>query len=247
MQRTAEFLDYFVKRQQEDPEGLEDALKLARLLDPSDLILGQVLSADQKLRIAELIDDATERLKPYLDDVATKLETGRVNDETALLLTGGAIIAVAKYAPKTAKTRAFAQIGTVLRRIAARIGLAQRKRELVESLLRQGAKVSPDAVVDIRRLSDGRIVWLEKGDDAAGLRHLIREHGQQFARKGIGRTQLSDFLMQTLIEGKIVGTNGGEPVYRVLYNGSVHYVKLVTGSNGFLVTAHPVSKWKPLL
>ena len=140
VQRTADFLDYFVQRQQEDPEGLEDVLKVARLLDPSDIILDQVLSADQKVRIAELVDTAAEKLKPYLDEVVAKLETGRVDDETALFLTAGAVIAVAKYAPKAVKTRAFAKIGTVLLRITARIGLAGRKRELVEILVRRGGQ-----------------------------------------------------------------------------------------------------------
>ena len=46
-------------------------------------------------------------------------------------------------------------------------GSALTRDELISGLP-VGTKIPPGSVVDIRRLPDGRTVWLEKGTDANG-------------------------------------------------------------------------------
>ncbi|PRA85914.1 hypothetical protein CQ054_10625 [Ochrobactrum sp. MYb29] len=36
-------------------------------------------------------------------------------------------------------------------------------------------------MVDIRKLPDGRTVWLETGNSRAGLQHIVDGHAQDFA------------------------------------------------------------------
>ncbi|MBC1251079.1 hypothetical protein HB765_00480 [Listeria welshimeri] len=47
-----------------------------------------------------------------------------------------------------------------------------------------------------------KIVWLEKGHPSAGFEHILIEHGEQFAKQGISKTDLPDFLMTALEKGK---------------------------------------------
>lgn len=49
-------------------------------------------------------------------------------------------------------------------------------RDELISGLPAGTKITPESVVDIRKLPDGRTVWLETGSDAAGLQHIYKRH-----------------------------------------------------------------------
>lgn len=109
-----------------------------------------------------------------------------------------------------------------------------------------GTKITPESVVDIRKLPDGRTVWLETGSDAAGLQHIYKRHEIDFANKGISRDEIPAVVMSALEGGKIVGTNGSASVYRITYIGIEKNIAIGVGSNGFVVRANPVSSWKPL-
>lgn len=71
-----------------------------------------------------------------------------------------------------------------------------------------GTKITPESVVDIRKLQDGRTVWLENGSDAAGLQHIYKRHEVDFTNKGILRDEIPTVVMNALERGKIVGEKG---------------------------------------
>jgi hypothetical protein len=119
-------------------------------------------------------------------------------------------------------------------------------REELISGLPVGTKITPANVVDIRRLPDGRTVWLEKGTDAAGLQHIYKRHEADFVNKGISREDIPDVVMSALERGEIVGVNGSANVYRITHNGVEQNIAVGVSSNGFVVRANPVSSWKPL-
>ncbi|EJL02578.1 adhesin/hemagglutinin, HecA family [Pseudomonas fluorescens Q2-87] len=119
-------------------------------------------------------------------------------------------------------------------------------RDELISGLPVGTKITPENVVDIRRLPDGRTVWLENGTDAAGLQHIYKRHEVDFINKGISRDDIPNVVMNALERGKVVGTNGSANVYRITYNGVEQNIAVGVGSNGFVVRANPVSSWKPL-
>ncbi|WP_053155735.1 filamentous hemagglutinin N-terminal domain-containing protein [Pseudomonas sp. Pf153] len=119
-------------------------------------------------------------------------------------------------------------------------------RDELISGLPVGTKITPENVVDIRRLPDGRTVWLENGTDAAGLQHIYKRHEVDFINKGISRDDIPNVVMNALERGEVVGTNGSANVYRITYNGVEQNIAVGVGSNGFVVRANPVSSWKPL-
>jgi hypothetical protein len=116
---------------------------------------------------------------------------------------------------------------------------AETPKDLIAELERKNVKHSPDQIVRIARLPDGRIVFLEHGNARAGLRHIVKEHGEDFARRGIAESQIPDLLMAALTEGKVVGCQRTRPIYEVHFNGATHYVAIDVGSNGFIVGANP--------
>ena len=127
-------------------------------------------------------------------------------------------------------------------------GLATNRELIVyiEDLMRGGTKVTPQNVVNIRRLPDGRTVWLETGNDTAGLQHIYKRHEIDFVNKGVPRDQISSVGMGALESGAVVGTNGTANFYRIVHNGVEQHIAIGVGSNGFVVRANPVSNWKPL-
>lgn len=101
-------------------------------------------------------------------------------------------------------------------------------------------------MVDIRRLPDGRTIWLENGTDAASLQHIYKRHEVDFINKGISRDNIPSVVMNALERGEVVGTNGSANLYRITYSGVEQNIAVGVGSSEFLVRANPVSFWKPL-
>jgi hypothetical protein len=114
--------------------------------------------------------------------------------------------------------------------------------ELVKELERKGVKFDRDKLVDIYRLPNGKIAFLEEGNEKAGLAHIIKQHGDDFARRGVSEEEVPDLIRKALTEGKQVGmqgTKGTRPIYEVEFNGQKHKVAITVGSNGFIVGANP--------
>ena len=49
-------------------------------------------------------------------------------------------------------------------------------KALISEVQANGEKISPDKVVLITRDPNQNIVWMEKGNDRAGLEHIINNH-----------------------------------------------------------------------
>ena len=67
-------------------------------------------------------------------------------------------------------------------------------------------------------------------------------HKKEFLNKGISEQDLANFIMESLKNGKIVGKEGS----RFVYEGIKQTTAITVGSNGFVVGANPVSKFKKL-
>ncbi|MDQ3578093.1 MAG: hypothetical protein M3443_10940 [Actinomycetota bacterium] len=106
----------------------------------------------------------------------------------------------------------------------------------------RGDKISPEKVVRIEQ--PNRIVWLEEGDEHAGLEHL---HGDkrvaEFERAGVGKDEIVDVVFKALTSGTLIGTTGRDrPVYETSHRGQPLRVAVSVGSNGFIVGANPVGQ-----
>ena len=116
------------------------------------------------------------------------------------------------------------------------------RQALIAALRQAGVRFTESAIVGITRTVAGRIVWLETGTSAAGLTHIIQRHGSQFATWGLRSSQaVGQFLINTVrTVTPVAAQSGGAFDFAVRVGGVERMVRIVIGSNGFIVTAHPL-------
>ncbi|ASO18687.1 hypothetical protein FHR81_000949 [Actinoalloteichus hoggarensis] len=119
-----------------------------------------------------------------------------------------------------------------------------RYAEEIAELRRRGAAVDPDDVVRAERLEDGRIIWIENGNDRTGMGHvLLPDRVGDFAGIHIAREEIEDFLFAAVRHGTVVGHCGRDrPVYEVEYLGERRRVAISTDSDGKIYGANPISR-----
>jgi hypothetical protein len=114
---------------------------------------------------------------------------------------------------------------------------------LFDELGNLGAKFAKEATVGIVKNPKGNISWLEIGNEKAGLMHIMQRHSKEFASWGLTNDeQVSKLILETISNGGGKAIGDGAEIFEVTINGAKKQLKVVTGSNGFIVTAHPFSK-----
>lgn len=125
-------------------------------------------------------------------------------------------------------------------------GTSGEGRQLIDEVIANGWKISPNKVVAITRDPNDKIIWLEEGhlgEHPSGLAHILTEHGAQFNEKGISNSEIPQYLMIAVKYGTIVGYQGrgkGRPIYEFEYKGKTHRVAITIGLNGYIVGANPL-------
>lgn len=111
---------------------------------------------------------------------------------------------------------------------------------LFAELTANSIKFTKEATQWIKRTPSGKITWLEIGNDSAGLQHIMLRHSGEFSSWGYTtESAVSDLVMKTVSTQAGTEISTGARVYDVVVNGVNKQMKVVTGSNGFIVTAHP--------
>lgn len=117
---------------------------------------------------------------------------------------------------------------------------------LVSELKNAGLKFKREDMVFVTRDKTGQVVWLERGNTAAGMEHIrSRGHDEQFARAfGIPKTEVERYLYKVVSQGAVVSNQvrhiGSRTGYeRVYYFEGRYCVVTGIGSNGFIVSAYP--------
>src|SRR5690606_2960662 len=92
---------------------------------------------------------------------------------------------------------------------------------LIKEVQDQGHKINPNDVVHIGRDRNGNIVWLEKGNDRAGLGHMTTDKRvADFEKAGIPKEDIGEVAFRAATEGTPIGITGRDRVvYEVEYNG----------------------------
>ncbi|WP_330437878.1 WXG100 family type VII secretion target [Micromonospora sp. NBC_00821] len=116
------------------------------------------------------------------------------------------------------------------------------RQELLDELSQAGIKHNPEQIVAIGRNRDGKIVFLETGNDRAGLAHITSRHADDFAKVGVPEEKIPDLVFTAVTRGEVVGTQRTRPIYEVLFEGRTYKLAVSVGNNGFIVGANPVGR-----
>jgi len=122
-----------------------------------------------------------------------------------------------------------------------------RLRKLLKEMTSQGIKHTPENIVQVAKNADGKIVFLEIGNNKAGLQRITGEHAKDFANIGVSEAHIPNVVMKAVAEGKIVeyqGKRTGRPVYAKVIIGEVHRLAITVSSNGFMVGANSEGRVK---
>ena len=118
--------------------------------------------------------------------------------------------------------------------------------ELIEELANRGETFNEADIVFITKDATGEIIWLENGNETAGLIHIVERHGDDFKRtSGLNVEEIPVFLERVVSQGVVVSNlpskarTGYTRIYD--YDGS-YYTVTGIGTNGFIVTAYPTPK-----
>ncbi|MER7165333.1 WXG100 family type VII secretion target [Micromonospora sp. NPDC000207] len=120
-------------------------------------------------------------------------------------------------------------------------GRSQRDK-LLEELSQGGIRHNPDEIVAIGRDSTGKVVFLETGNERAGLAHITGRHGEDFMKAGVPEDKIAQLVLTAATQGEVVGRQRTRPIYEVLFEGKICRVAVTVGDNGFVVGANPVGQ-----
>ena len=115
-------------------------------------------------------------------------------------------------------------------------------RKDLEYLKANNIKFSEKDLISTIRAPDGKVVFLEKGNEKAGLLHVLKEHQKNFEDIGVQVGDIPNVLMDAIKKGKIVGYQGkgkGRPIYETEIKGKKRGIAITIGNNGFIVGANP--------
>lgn len=120
------------------------------------------------------------------------------------------------------------------------------QRDLILELQQAGVKHSPEKIVRIAKTPDGKIVFLETGDEKSGLQHILKDHALEFFEQGIQPNQIPDVIMTAVTQSQIVGLQGKthrtpRTIYRFSFNNQLKYIAIQISDNGYIVSANPKS------
>ncbi|MCC8192467.1 MAG: hypothetical protein LIO41_05450 [Ruminococcus sp.] len=114
-------------------------------------------------------------------------------------------------------------------------------KSLISEVVANGDKISPGKVVLITRNSKGKIIWMETGNDKSGLKHILTNHGLEFAKKGILDDDVPNYILEAIHQGNIIGTQGKRnprTIYEFKYKGELHRIAIQISKNGYVVSAN---------
>lgn len=115
-------------------------------------------------------------------------------------------------------------------------------KALIHELTKRDVKHTAKDIVAIKRAPDGKIVFLERGNNTAGLTHIWQRHQTDFRRKGISLDQLPGLIMAAIVEGKPVGVQGRDrTIYDVDIDGTRYRIAISVSNNGYVISANPKS------
>ena len=108
---------------------------------------------------------------------------------------------------------------------------------LYHELTHSSVKFTLKDVVMISKTSDGKLLWLEKGNENVGLKHILSRHNEELERRGV--TDIPQFI-ESLAKQRPIKLSKNSRGYEATYLVSGKKYLLAYGTNGFIVTFYPM-------
>lgn len=123
--------------------------------------------------------------------------------------------------------------------------LIERLREinLLESF---HVKYNKEKLVFAVKDCNGRLYWLEQGNESVGLKHIIKRHKDDFIKRyGVDEKNIAVFIKNLVLsENKIAERkrlkNGRLTIQQNYEYKGKYYTLNAVGTNGFIVTCYPI-------
>ena len=124
--------------------------------------------------------------------------------------------------------------------------------EDLKKLENAGVKFNKEDVIFVANDSSGQLIWLEKGNEKSGLSHIKNRHAIDFREKHSVSIDKIPQHIKTIIEkgkleySKVTQRNGRECYERLYSKSGKYFLQTGVGSNGYLVSAYPISEKEAL-
>lgn len=112
--------------------------------------------------------------------------------------------------------------------------------ELMKELENSGNKFTKSDVLMITKNYYGKLMWLEEGNERAGLRHIIKNHKSDLPSE----SEIPGLLKNVLYLKPIKHTerkNGNQLSDTFLYRFNKRIYLVAYGNNGFIVSFYPIN------
>lgn len=252
-------------------EGLEKRIIVNNSIDgyklPIKIISYKEIKANKTLRVltnelkkANVIDNSTElhmkalemhsKTDYYDGDLATvhylKYEMTFIVDNEVIRTEVDIPMGVTNHMGDKPIDYLFALVGTGFYATMLKGSVVQSAKNQIVShfsqeLTKLGIKHTAQNIVRIGRNISGKVIFLEKGNQKAGLAHIVSAHGDDFVKNGIAKGDIADFVFDAAKNGKEVGKQGTRTIYETTYKGQTKRVAVEVSDNGFIVGANPKS------
>ncbi len=117
-------------------------------------------------------------------------------------------------------------------------------KKLLNELENSGVKFNKQNVIMIAKQVNGELLWLERGNNKTGLKHIINKHEDDYKKAfGIGKEKIPAYIKKVVENGKVMSNNLKNGGYERIYDyGGKYYFVSGIGTNGYIVSMYPVSK-----
>jgi filamentous hemagglutinin len=103
-------------------------------------------------------------------------------------------------------------------------------------------KHTPEDILEIEKDLDGKIIFLEKGNQNAWFAHIFEQHGSEFLNKWIQEKDIWKFIITIAKNNRPIGAmQNGRKVYKISQNGIDNYYGIEISTNWFIVSAQTLS------
>ena len=122
------------------------------------------------------------------------------------------------------------------------------KDDMLKLLIGAKVKFNADDVVFVTKDKSDQLIWLEKGNDNAGLKHILNKHTDDFfAKHNVSKENIVSYIKEIVANGNIeysrlTKRGNREGIEKLYSHNDKYYLLTGTGTNGFIVSAYPIKE-----